>query len=317
MPIIEKKNRLGAGAASKGTDERPTSEMDGKTTSDIAPRADSRRETALASCRCVCVETRLRPDPLRDMSRKSHHKSAIIIIITIIIIIRDGPTVAVAAAPLRHFLSCTPRCLVREPNGMVSRERIAARAVCLLPFHPRCCLVGTPSSSETVAEVACELRRVRQRSSRPEIPVNRKAADSRIVFKVKHRADGSFDQFKARLVAKGFMQRLCFEFFSTFSPMETLTTLSTVFAIAVRLGLPIYHADIPQAFVNAVLKDDAWLRLPPGVSINRDSKQHKIGELLRALYGLRHPPQAFNKEHFNFLVKRLPDLQFTQASADS
>ena len=151
----------------------------------------------------------------------------------------------------------------------------------------------------------------------PEVPVNRKAVNSRIVFKVKHRADGSFDKFKARLVAKGFMQRLGFDFFSTFSPMATLTTVRTVFAIAVRLGLPIFHADIPQAFVNALLKEDVWLRLPPGVSINRDGKQHKIVKLLRALYGLRQSPQAFNKELVNFLVKSLPDLQFTQASADS
>ena len=149
--------------------------------------------------------------------------------------------------------------------------------------------------------------------------MNRKTANSRIVFKVKHRADGPFDKFKARLVAKGFMQRLGFGFFSTFSPMATLTTVRTVFAIAVRLGLlPIFYADIPPAFVNALLKEDVWLRLPPGVSINRGGKQHKIFKLLRALYGLREQsPQAFNKELVNFLVKSLPDLQFTQASAGS
>ena len=90
----------------------------------------------------------------------------------------------------------------------------------------------------------------------PGTPVNRKAVDSRIVFKVKHRADGSFDRFKARLVAKGFMQRLGFDFFSTFSPMTTLTTARTVFAIAVRHGLRINHAGVPQAFVNALLKED-------------------------------------------------------------
>ena len=80
--------------------------------------------------------------------------------------------------------------------------------------------------------------------SDPETPVNRKAVDSRIVFKVKHRTDGAFDKFKARLAGTCFMQGLGFGFFSTFSPMSTLTTARTVFAIAVRLGLPIYHADI-------------------------------------------------------------------------
>ena len=150
-----------------------------------------------------------------------------------------------------------------------------------------------------------------------EIPINRKAIDSRIVFKVKHRADGTFDKFKARLVAKGFMQRLGFDFFSTFSPMATLTTVRTVFAIAVRLGLPIYHADIPQAFVTAKLSEDVWLRLPPGIHINRDGKQHRVVKLLRALYGLRQSPQQFNKELVKFLVGGIDDLHFTQASADS
>ena len=112
-------------------------------------------------------------------------------------------------------------------------------------------------------------------------------------------------------------RKLTFDLFSTYPPMATLTTVRTVFAIAVRLGLPIHHADISQAFVNALLKEDGWLRLPPGVSINRDGKQHKVAKLLRALYGLRQAPQAFNKESVSFLVKSLLDLQFTQAPADS
>ena len=42
----------------------------------------------------------------------------------------------------------------------------------------------------------------------PQIPQGRKAVGSRIVVKVKYRANGEFDKYKARLVAKGFMQRL-------------------------------------------------------------------------------------------------------------
>ena len=76
------------------------------------------------------------------------------------------------------------------------------------------------------------------------IPSDRKAIDSRIVFKVKYRANGEFDKYKARLVAKGYLQRLGFDLFSTFSPMATLTTVRAVFAIAVKLGLRIHHADM-------------------------------------------------------------------------
>ena len=88
-----------------------------------------------------------------------------------------------------------------------------------------------------------------------------------------------------------------FDFFSTFSPTAILTTVRTVFAIMVRLGLPIYHAGVSRAFVNAQLKEDVWLRLPPSVPINRDGKQHKVAKLLRALCGLRQAPQAFNKRN--------------------
>ena len=151
----------------------------------------------------------------------------------------------------------------------------------------------------------------------PEVPTGRKPIDSRIVFKVKYRANGEFDRYKARLVAKGFMQRLGFDFFSTFSPMATLTTVRTVFAIAVHHNLPIYHADIPQAFVTAKLQEDVWLKLPPGLSIIKGGQSHKIVKLLRALYGLRQSPQAFNKELVKFLTGGEAGMTFKQCSADS
>ena len=86
-----------------------------------------------------------------------------------------------------------------------------------------------------------------------EVPNNRKAISSRIVLKVKHRADGAFDKYKARLVARGFLQKLGVDFFSTFSPMATLTSIRILLAIAVHSGLDIVHADIPQAFLKARL----------------------------------------------------------------
>jgi len=39
-----------------------------------------------------------------------------------------------------------------------------------------------------------------------DLPPGRKAIGNKWVFKVKRRADGSFDKFKARLVAKGYTQ---------------------------------------------------------------------------------------------------------------
>ena len=101
-----------------------------------------------------------------------------------------------------------------------------------------------------------------------EVPNNRKAISSRIVLKVKHRADGAFDRYKARLVARGFLLKLGVDFFSTFSPMATLTSIQIILVIAVHNNLDIVHADILQAFLKARLDTNIWLQLPPGITFN-------------------------------------------------
>ena len=80
------------------------------------------------------------------------------------------------------------------------------------------------------------------------------------------------------------MQRLGFYFFSTFSPMATLTADRVLFAVAVHHNLELDHADIPQAFPNAKLSEDVWMQLPPGISVVKDGRQYNIVKLLRALY---------------------------------
>ena len=89
----------------------------------------------------------------------------------------------------------------------------------------------------------------------PQIPQGRKAVGSRIVFKIKYRANGEFDKYKARLVAKGFMQRLGFDFFSTFSPMATLTAVRVLFAVAVHYNLEVDHAD---TYLRPFLTQNYW-----------------------------------------------------------
>ena len=56
------------------------------------------------------------------------------------------------------------------------------------------------------------------------------------IFKVKYKADGSFDKHKARLVVQGFHQKMGQDFFSTFSPMASLTSVRVLLAITRRNG---------------------------------------------------------------------------------
>ena len=88
---------------------------------------------------------------------------------------------------------------------------------------------------------------------------------------MKRRADGAFGKYKARLVARGFLQKLGVDFFSTFSPMATLTSIRILLALADHNNFDIVHADILQAFLKARLDTGIWLQLPPGITFKADA----------------------------------------------
>ena len=151
------------------------------------------------------------------------------------------------------------------------------------------------------------------------LPDGRQPIGSKLVLKVKYKADGSPDKDKARLVALGFLERVGVDFYSTFAPMASLTSVRTVMSIAVHHGLPIYHADVPQAFLRSLIDTEMFLKLPKGVNIvdvNDPSKSTLNGyvlRLLRSLYGLKQSPQLWNQELDRFFNRS----GFTRADAET
>ena len=142
---------------------------------------------------------------------------------------------------------------------------------------------------------------------------------SRFVLKVKYLANGDFDKDKARCVTQGFVERLGRDFFSTFSPMASLTSVRMMFAVAVRKGLAVFHADIPNAFVRAETETELHMRPPHGVNIfdkadpSKSTDNGWVLRLLRSLYGLKDAGVLFNKELHGFFV----DNGYTRSNAET
>ena len=145
-------------------------------------------------------------------------------------------------------------------------------------------------------------------------PGDSKPIGSRMVLKVKYKADGSYDKHKARLVALGYQQRPGFDFFGTFSPMASLTTVRMILSYAVEHGLPVFHSDIPNAFCQSEIDvKDILFQLPTGIDVDGLDEKHVL-RLLKSLYGLKQSPQVFRKLLNAFLEK---ELGFTSSSTDT
>ena len=84
------------------------------------------------------------------------------------------------------------------------------------------------------------------------LPRGSRAIPTKLVLKIKYRADGSYDRHKGRLVVQGFHQRLGKDYFGTFAPMANFTNVRLIISLAVYYGWGLFYADIPQAFLRSV-----------------------------------------------------------------
>ena len=115
------------------------------------------------------------------------------------------------------------------------------------------------------------------------------------------------DRFKGRLVAKGFEQREGIDYEEIFAPVGKLATLRTLLATAADKGWEIHQLDVETAFLNGPLKEEVYVKQPPGFELG-----DQVWKLKKALYGLHQAPRAWYME----LKEKLESLGFKVSLAD-
>ena len=114
-------------------------------------------------------------------------------------------------------------------------------------------------------------------------PPSHKVIGVKWVFKTTYLNDGSLDKHKACLVAKGYAQRLGIDFDDTFAPMACIATIWTVLAMAGKRRWPINQMDVKSAFLNGDLKEEVYVKQPPGFQQGKNM----VYRLKKAFYGLK------------------------------
>ncbi|CAI7748200.1 unnamed protein product [Closterium sp. NIES-54] len=140
-------------------------------------------------------------------------------------------------------------------------------------------------------------------------PPGANIVDDMWIFRVK-RPPGSPPVFKARYVARSFSQRQGVDYFQTFSPTRTMTTLRGLLHVASQRDYELHSLDFSTAFLQGSLHEEIWLHRPPGFTESFPAGTQ--WSLRRPVYGLRQAP----REWHDTLRTALAALGFALASAD-
>jgi hypothetical protein len=121
-----------------------------------------------------------------------------------------------------------------------------------------------------------EKMQVFQYCSMTELPPRAKLLSSIWSYRRKRRPTGELLKYKARLCVDGSQQQFGRDFWETYAPVVTWSTVRLILLLSTVLNLKSRQVDYTQAFPQADLPDPVFMRLPQGwfLSPNGELTQH-------------------------------------------
>ena len=142
-----------------------------------------------------------------------------------------------------------------------------------------------------------------------DLPQGRNLVDTKWIFKIKTKGDGTIQRFKARLVARGFSQQPGLDYDQTYAPVGKYTTSRVLMSIATHNKWDIQQMDVGNAFLYGTLEEEIYMAQPEGF----EDGTNRVCRLIKSLYGLKQSPRAWNQE----LDEKLKRFGFVPSKLDS
>ncbi|CAI7834815.1 unnamed protein product [Closterium sp. NIES-53] len=141
-----------------------------------------------------------------------------------------------------------------------------------------------------------------------EKTVNKNVLTGKWVFRVKTKADGTYEKHKARWVVRGFYQTHGINYTLTFAPVNRHTSVRLVLCEAAAKNVPLRQIDVSNAFLYADVNAEIYVKYPHTYSTNPPS----VCKLKKSLYGIKQAPRLW-QQHLN---KKLTEVGFRQLPHD-
>eukprot|EP00253_Pinus_taeda_P016232 PITA_16232 len=97
-----------------------------------------------------------------------------------------------------------------------------------------------------------------------ELPKGKEVIGVKWVYKTKCNTEGKIERRKARLVVKGYKQQYGRDYEETFAPVARMETVRALLSTAAQNKWKVYQMDVKSAFLNGVLKEEAYIEQPLG-----------------------------------------------------
>ena len=117
-----------------------------------------------------------------------------------------------------------------------------------------------------------------------ERPKGKNIVDCKWVFAIKADEAGNPIRYKARLVARGFSQQYLVDYNETFAPIARISSFLIMLAFADQHDLLDHHMDVETAFLNAILKEEIYMKVHDGIQCNNNVLVCKLN---KSLYGFK------------------------------
>jgi hypothetical protein len=128
------------------------------------------------------------------------------------------------------------------------------------------------------------------------LPTGQTAIDTKLVLKLKEPEGPNLPgKFKARLCGKGFKQTHGVNYFDTFAPVATYSSLRLFLTVLATLDYEIHSLDVVTAFLLADLKEEVYIKIPKGYPL-KDIQPDQVLKLNKCLYGLKQSPMEWNSK---------------------
>ena len=136
------------------------------------------------------------------------------------------------------------------------------------------------------------------------LPKGRKLLGTRLVLRRKVDKDGNISSHKARCVIQGHLQEEGIDYNRLFQPVAALNTLRNQCCFALHRSQDLRSWDFEQAFVQAEMDTDVYIRWPPAIKpmIDKATGRQTCLEVRKAQYGARQSPRCWGLKLHSFLV---------------